>query len=343
MNGPLTIAVAVGRYVEHLAVKNCSKTYQHNQLRELGVFVRWCEERGVFTVHDVTRAVVERYQRWLFYLRKANGKPLGVRTQYMRVGSVKLLFRWVTRQDFLQHNPASEIELPKQGHRLPTEVLSVKEVETLLAAPDVNEVLGLRDRAMLEVLYATGVRRRELLGLHVVDVHRDREALGVRRGKGDRDRVVPLGERALKWVEKYLDDARGNLVVGPDEGTLFLSVTGGSIHPDYLTTLVRRYVVSSLGKKGSCHLLRHSMATAMLENGADIRFIQAMLGHANLTSTEIYTHVSVAKLREIHAATHPTARFGRAPKPVMDRVAADEAAELLSSESPEDDDSTAAP
>lgn len=196
--------------------------------------------------------------------------------------------------------------------RLPALVLTADEVEAVLAMPDTGTPLGLRDRAILELLYATAIRRGELVNLKLFDTDYARAALIVRQGKGNKDRVLPIGERALSWLATYRDEVRPGLVAGRDCMTLFLSRQGNPLDPKRLSEKVRGYVKESgIGKPGSCHLLRHTAATLMLEGGADIRFIQAMLGHESLETTQIYTRVSALKLAEIHAATHPGAKLAR--------------------------------
>ena len=144
------------------------------------------------------------------------------------------------------------------------------------------------------------------MGLSLFDLDRERGTVMIRQGKGKKDRMIPIGERALAWIDRYLESARPDLVIGRNNATLFLTNAGESFTPDRLTQLVRGYVnAADTGKSGSCHLFRHTMATLMLENGADIRYIQAMLGHAELSTTQIYTQVSIRKLKEIHTATHP--------------------------------------
>ena len=208
-------------------------------------------------------------------------------------------------------NPASELELPRLGRRLPKHVLTVSEAEQVLEQPDVNDAIGLRDRAILEVLYSTGIRRMEVLNLCIYDLDTERGTLMVRQGKGKKDRMVPIGERAVAWFGRYFNDARPALVVPPDDGTLFLGATGEELSPNRLTQLVRGYVdAADIGKRGACHLFRHTMATLMLENGADIRYIQEMLGHVELSTTQIYTQVSIRRLKQVHTLTHPGARLG---------------------------------
>ena len=162
------------------------------------------------------------------------------------------------------------------------------------------------------MLYSPGIRRSELAHLQLYDLDTERGTLMVRLGKGKKDRMVPIGERAIAWVEKYIDDVRPELVGMIDDNTLFLTHLGEAFTPNRLTQLVRETIQKAdIGKSGSCHLFRHACATLMLENGADVRFIQAMLGHAKLETTEIYTHVSIRKLKAVHEMTHP-AKVGKA-------------------------------
>ncbi len=150
------------------------------------------------------------------------------------------------------------------------------------------------------------MRRTELLSLELSDLDRERTTLLVRRGKGNKDRFVPIGVRALAWIDKYLREARPQLVNDPTAATIFLTSTGRGLHPSHLSQLVRRYLLrAGIAKPGACHLFRHTTATLMLDGGADIRFIQAILGHSSLVTTQIYTHVSIGKLCQVHQKTHP--------------------------------------
>ena len=210
-------------------------------------------------------------------------------------------------------HPACFILCVKSAKAKTTPAIALRRIIRLvLAQPDVGDALGLRDRAMLETLYATAIRRMELIRLKVWDVDWARASLMIRLGKGAKDRIVPLGARAKSWLETYRDEARPDLVVGRDDGILFLSRDGKPLEAKRLSEKVRFYVeTAGIAKVGSCHLLRHTAATLMLEGGADIRFIQALLGHESLETTQIYTKVSIAKLAEIHAATHPGAKLAR--------------------------------
>jgi len=268
-------------------------------------FIAWCIERGIADPHDITKPIIDRYQRHLFYYRKTDGAPLTSGTQAGFLSPLKAYFKWLAQENHLLYNPASELQLPRQPKSLPKTILSVAEVEAILMEADPGTVPGLRDRALLETLYSTGMRRMELPRLGVHDIDLARRIVFVREGKGRRDRVIPIGARACAWIDKYILEARPQLVAG-DTQALFVTDYGDGVEPEWVATKVKRYMeFAGIDKPGSTHLLRHACATHMLEGGADIRFIQSMLGHSSLTTTEIYTHVSIDKLQEIHAATHP--------------------------------------
>jgi len=311
-NDPEGFYVWMKRYLEWLRARNYSERTVENREGYLGFFIAWCEARSLTRPQEVTKPILERYQRHLFHLRKDNGKPLSFRAQHSRLVPIRSYFKWLTRQNVLLWNPASELELPRLERRLPKHVLTASEADEVMMQTDVREPLGVRDRAILETLYSTGMRRMEILGLSVFDLDPERGTIIVRQGKGKKDRMVPVGQRALLWVERYLDQVRPSLAVAPDEGVLFLTHLGERFAPHGMTALARRYVnLAETGKRGACHLFRHTMATLMLDNGADIRFIQEMLGHVKLETTQLYTQVSIRKLQEIHAATHPSAKLGR--------------------------------
>ena len=303
---PQGMAVMLEKFLEWMRVKNYSGRTVENRRVYLSYFVEWSEERGVTRPTEVTKPILERYQRYLYHYRKKDGQPLSFRSQHSRLVPVRAWFKWLTKNNHILYNPASELELPRLEHRLPKHVLTIREAEAVLAVPKLGDPLGLRDRAILETLYSTGIRRMEVINLKLYDMDVDRGTLMVRQGKGHKDRMVPIGSRALKWIDRYLTDVRPRLIVDPHDVTLFLTHLGEAFTTNRLTQMVREYVdAADIGKRGSCHLFRHTMATLMLENGADVRFIQAMLGHAKLETTQIYTQVSIRKLKEIHEATHP--------------------------------------
>lgn len=290
-------------------------------------FIVWCDERGLTRPQDITRPILERYQRHLYHYRKRNGAPLSVTAQLGLLTPLKAWFKWLARQNHILSNPASDLELPRKPKALPKGILSVAQIEQVINQCDVTTPLGLRNRAMLETLYSTGIRRLELIGLKLYDLNLEQGTLMIRRGKGGKDRLVPIGERACAWIDKYLREVRPELQVGVDDATLFLHDDGRPYKAGRLGDLVKRHLEhAGVRHPGACHLFRHAMATHMLENGADIRYIQLILGHADLATTQIYTQVSLTKLKEIHSATHP-ARLTRIADPAC-KVSTAENADL---------------
>jgi integrase/recombinase XerD len=324
-------------------VRNYSEQTIEGREDHLRRFIVWCDERGLGRPGEITKPMLERYQRYLVTSPARGGKPMSFRSQYVRLAHIKGYFKWLTRQNVIGGNPAGELEMPRREHRLPAHVLTVSEVETVMASIDLRTPKGLRDRAILEVFYATGMRRMEVLHLRIEDVDAERGTVMVRQGKGKKDRLVPIGERALAWVEKYRRDARPGMVAGRDEGELFLTREGQGLTKARMTQLVRNIVIDAgVAKRGACHLFRHTMATLMLENGADVRVLQEMLGHAKLETTQIYTHVSMRKLCEVHAATHPGAKLGKRENASGDaggaKAIVEELLERLDAESADDDE-----
>jgi len=308
-SAPDALALWRDAYLESLGARNYAEGTLEGRRDALKVFLAWAAERDLTRAGQVTRPILESYQRWLWRCTKANGQRLGWSTQRNRLGTLKDFFRWVTRQDVILHNPASEVELPRMEKRLPQAVLTLPEVERLLAVPDVTDPLGIRDRTMLEVFYSCGIRRTELCRIDLPDVNTERRTLHVRLGKGKKDRVVPIGTRAVHWLEHYLQAVRPRLCLDTRTQALFLTGYGGPFNPDVVSRMVAAWLAKAgLKRKGCCHILRHTCATHMLENGADIRFIQQLLGHEKLDTTAIYTEVSIKQLQEVHARCHPSAR-----------------------------------
>lgn len=304
------------RYLEYLQVRGSAESTVRTRRSQLRLFLAFCQLRAIERVDELSFPGICRYQRHLYYLRQKSGQSLTIATQQNHLTAVKCLFRYAVRMSLIDSNPAADLELPKAPDRLPSGVMTQEEAEEVLLQPDVAKPLGVRDRAILEVLYSTGIRRKEAVDLKLHNVDFSRGTVHVEQGKGRRDRIVPIGARAMRWVRRYLGDVRPQLAssgwaLSADERrlrdvTLFLNAEGCAIDMVYLGHRVRGYIeAAGIDKQGSCHMFRHTMATLMLEGGADIRFIQAMLGHAKLDTTQIYTRVSIGKLKEVHKATHP--------------------------------------
>jgi integrase/recombinase XerD len=280
-------------FLEWMRIKNYSGATVKNRQHYLAAFVSWCQDRGITQPAEVTKALLERYQRWLYHYRKENGQALTFGSQFAHLVPVRAFFKWTARFNHTLYNPAGELDMPKVGKRLPKHVLTASEADRVLNQSSMSDPLGIRDRAIMETFYSSGIRRQELCNLKLYDLDVERGVLVVRLGKGQKDRTIPIGSRPT-------------LVRQPDDGILFLSNVGDLFSPNRLTQMIREYVTAAdIGKSGACHLFRHTMATLMLEGGADIRYIQQMLGHAELSTTQIYTQVSIRKLKEIHSLTHP--------------------------------------
>ena len=224
-------------YLESLAARNYAPKARRNTGAKPSNFLTWAAERDLTRASQITRPILESFQRWLWRCIKANGQRLGWSTQCNHLSALKHFFRWLTRQNVILHNPASELEMPRLEKRLPQEVLTLTEVEKLLAVPDVSDPLGVRDRAMLELFYSTGIRRTELCRLELPDLNAERRTLHV-RGKGKKDRVVPVGERAIAWVERYLQEVRPRLCLDTRTQALFLTGYGGAFNPDVVSRMV---------------------------------------------------------------------------------------------------------
>ena len=278
--------------------------------QRLALFFAWCDERSIESPHEITRPMIERYQRYLYRYRKKNDKPLTSRTQFGYLTAVRRYFSYLARNNLILANPAADIIMPRIGQPLPKDTFNTSEVEQILSQPDISDPVGLRDRTILEVFYSCGLRRMEVVNLDVYDIDFERGVVIVREGKGRKDRVVPIGQRALTWLDKYLTEGRQQLLCGrADPMVLFLTVYGERFCLDHMTEMAAMYIErAQIGKKGACHLFRHTMATLMHENGADIRIIQEILGHVSINTTQIYTKVSIPHLKRVHDLTHPTNR-----------------------------------
>jgi integrase/recombinase XerD len=291
-------------------LKGYSEVTVYNTRKNLEYFGRWLLQRDIHKPIKLTRPIIERYQKHLFHHRKTDGLPLSFCSIKQRLVIVRGFFGWLTRKGYIPANPAADIDLPKEEKRLPGNLLTAEEVEKIMALPDLDTPAGIRDRTILEVLYSTGIRRAELTRLKITDVDLKWQSMHIRDGKGRKDRMLPLGERAAAWLNKYLLESRVYYATDPDDQWLFLTRDATPLTCVWLGSLVRKYITTAeIEKRGSCHMFRHSMATLMLEGGADIRYIQQMLGHATINSTQVYTKVSLKTLREVHSKTHPAARL----------------------------------
>lgn len=266
--------------------------------RDLRLFAAWLAGQG----KDLCRAAEADIHAY-YAARHAGTKPS---TANRRLTVLRRFYQWTLREHLRADDPTVRLRAAKQGPRIP-KTLTEAQVEALLAAPDVDAPLGLRDRTMLETLYASGLRVSELVGLPTVAVGLN-EGVARVRGKGDKERLVPLGEEAIAWIERYLREARPRLLAGRAADALFVTQRGGPMTRQMFWTLVKRYALAAgIRAPLSPHTLRHAFATHLLNHGADLRVVQMLLGHADISTTQIYTHVARERLKQLHRAHHPRA------------------------------------
>lgn len=260
-------------------------------------FVEWADRRGQ-AIEQIQAADV------LSYMAAQGGGS--VRTAARRLSSLRRLYQYLTREGRIQQDPTANVESPHLGRPLPKS-LTETEVEQLLHAPDTGTDIGLRDRAMLEVLYATGLRVSELVGLRLDQVNLRQGVIRI-IGKGNKERLVPLGEEAVDWLEKYQRDARSSFFKNTPDSTMFPSSRGKVMTRQTFWHAIKRYAIKAGIKKTlSPHVLRHAFATHLLNHGADLRVVQMLLGHSDISTTQIYTHVARERLKNLHAEHHPRA------------------------------------
>lgn len=270
--------------------------------RDLGAYVEWLTSAGVGDTSEITQATVGR-----FIAERAGANPPPAATSIARLqSSVRGWHRFLTREGIEQDDPTGRLRPPKAPRRLP-KALTIDQVERLLAAPSAEDPIGIRDRALLELLYATGARVSEAVGLDVDDLaHGDILRL---RGKGAKERIVPIGSYARDAVDAYLTRVRPALAAkGRASARLFLGARGAPLSRQSAWLVIRAAAeTAQINVEISPHTLRHSFATHLLQGGADVRVVQELLGHASVSTTQIYTHVSVEALRDIYATSHPRA------------------------------------
>jgi integrase/recombinase XerD len=240
-------------------------------------------------------------REFLLFLKK---KGLSSKTLARNLVSIRVFLRFLTEESILSANPAEEIESPKTAKTLP-EILSLEEVETLLEQPDTQIPQGMRERAMLEMLYATGMRVSELTQLQVNHVHLEAGYVLV-YGKGSKERIVPIGNEAMKWARRYMGETRERFLKKRESPFLFVNRSGKPMSRQHFWKSIKAYGRrAGIRKRIAPHILRHSFASHLLERGADLRSVQLMLGHVDISTTQIYTHVTCERLKKIHQRYHP--------------------------------------
>ena len=282
-------------WLEDGLARNTLESYR----RDLDKFAAWLHARGESRLLTATAADIQGFLAHLVGREKA--RPT---TTSRAISSLKRLYRYLLRQNQIKVDPTLQIATPKLPRALPKS-LTEADVEQLLAAPDVRTPLGLRDRAMLEVLYASGLRVSELVGLKLVQVSMNEGVVRV-LGKGSKERLVPFGEEAMEWLKRYQLEARPVLLAGKVSDAMFVTQQGVAMTRQMFWHLIKKHArQGGVHKPLSPHTLRHAFATHLLNHGADLRVVQMLLGHSDISTTQIYTHVARERLKQLHAQHHP--------------------------------------
>ncbi|ACJ29445.1 Phage integrase:Phage integrase,SAM-like protein [Shewanella piezotolerans WP3] len=298
-------------YLELCLAKGQSSDTVRNKRGGLKKFIIWCQERNISTIDHINLDLMDDYAAYLnSYRKKLDNEPLGPAQKRNLLTYVKTFVKYMHRKGLLSKNTLSDIELPSKGHQIPKALYSVEEIEVILEQPLLFGIKGLRDRATLEIFFATGIRRGELVKLNVDDIDFTGKMVCV-HGKGKKERLVPISQRGCEWLAFYTGKIRPRFAFISSGKALFLANNGKRYVPGKLSDMASQYVkLAGFDRTGACHLFRHNTATTMLDNGADLRHIQEMLGHASILTTQLYTHVSRKKLSEVYEATHPSAEGG---------------------------------
>ncbi len=292
----------LSEYLNYLSVeRGLAQNTLESYGRDLRQFLKYLSEKKNLNISDATQATV------IGYLLQMQARGKATATLSRSLAAIKSYFHFLAREERIPRDPTMNLDAPKQEKRLPR-ILSVQDVERLLEQPDLKSPVGIRDRAMLELLYATGLRVSELVSLKTIDINTETGYIKC-FGKGSKERIVPLGTTAVKYVKLYQDHARKFLAASLHENTLFLNHHGKGLTRQGFWKIIKKYAESiQLGMEITPHTIRHSFATHLLENGADLRSVQEMLGHADISTTQIYTHLTKDKIKEVYEHSHPRAR-----------------------------------
>ena len=294
----------IGSFTEWLSVRRRSSSNRDQYSPHLLYRIKFLEAEEI-GFKEATSETFNSYQAWLLNYTSRFNRPLGINTQLNILSAVKVFYRFLHESGHLLHNPAANLRLPKERKSLPTSILTASEARRLLKQPNLNTVSGFRDRTMLEVLYSCGLRISELRQLKEENFDSFNRTLAVREGKGDKDRLVPIGETACRYLAEYIAQVRP-LLLKEEREILFLNRFGKTFGVSGICKKLKGYTkAAKIEKTITVHSFRHTLATAMLQRGAELRHIQAILGHDYLHTTERYTRIVKTELRRIQAKHHP--------------------------------------
>ncbi len=288
----------IDEFIDHLWLEDgLSKNTLNSYRFDLELFTGWLDKSLKKNILDTSQVDIQQYLSFKFPTSKS-------RSISRLLATLRRLFRYLLRQKKIKIDPTLEIQSPKIPKSLPKS-LSEEDVELLLAAPDVETNTGLRDKAMLELLYACGLRVSELVNILLTELSMTEGVIRV-TGKGNKTRLVPMGEEAVDWIKKYIDESRNNILKQRASKYLFITIRGGAMTRQAFWYLIKRYaIIANIKKSMSPHIMRHAFATHLLNHGADLRVVQMLLGHSDISTTQIYTHVARERLKKLHESHHP--------------------------------------
>ena len=312
----MKIKEAETAYLQHLAATGRARHTIKGAKHAFRKLTSFLDAENIADISELTPDLLSDYQEELAFSLTAKGRPLALRTQGLLLGRVKDFTRYLKTRDYLVHDPGESLKIPRKPRRLPKVILNMQEVKKIINAPDTQTRQGYRNRIILEILYDTAIRRAEVKEIKLADLDLDSGYIQI-CGKGDKDRVVPLSKRVCELVNSYILMIRPGYIQGKDPGYLILNRWGGQMDANGIWAVVKRCLhLSGIKKNVATHTFRHTCATHMLRNGAPVRHLQEMLGHESLESTQIYTHVTINDLKEVHARYHPSERTEKEEKEV---------------------------
>ena len=301
----------ISNFFEYLLMKGYSERTKETYSQEIKKLVAFLDEHypRINNIAQINKEILFDYSNYLSCYRDNKNKPLSGKTIKVKLAAVKHFFKYLTKYDLILKNPALSLESPKEEKSLPRSILTEKEVIEILDSININTPIGLRNKTILELFYSCGIRTSELCDLKICDVELKEQIVIIQKGKGNKSRVVPIGQYCTEYIKMYLEKARKFMLKGKvkDEGHLFLTLRGNPFNRETINKCVIGTVLKGvkLNKKISCYTFRHSIATHLIKNKVDIRFVQELLGHSSLRTTQKYCHLEISDLKKMHALYHP--------------------------------------
>lgn len=296
----------IDEYAKYLMVRNLDKQTIANACWKLDKFIVYLAKNHITHIDGISKEVILAYQIELYQTINTRGRQNSASYQNNMLSAVKQFMRFLHERDYIVSDPAKDIEYAKQPQSLPKGILTPSEARKIIHTPDTKTVIGYRDRTILEVMYSCGIRKDEVNKLTLNDVDYHDGFLRIHEGKGKKDRIVPIGKIACRYLENYIKSVRPELIKDPYNNHLFLSLKGNRLSKNVVWEMVKKYAKKAkIRKNVHPHTFRHTCATAMLKNKADLNSIRRIMGHTSLSTTQVYMHLNITDLKEVHKRCHP--------------------------------------